>query len=225
MWFRDLTGFDEESPEQVRSLLRLEGTRLQSTVNNRSFEAGVLETPRLSELRSGAETHDTNRRLLQVSEVVADVQRVHVGSRHDPALFQVASQFNLLEMVGPSVTPEQGVGRYEGDPTQGPACAIACGAATIYRNYFVPLDGLIGQTHERQIDCLADIGDFLGNDSSELWSMRNGYMLPSEHGLKEISQNIAAMDEEEVEELRGRLRIGMQWASMHRRTIRSRSSR
>ena len=51
---------------------------MQSTVNNRSFEAGVLETPRLSELRSGAETHDTNRRLLKVSEVVADL--VHLAA-------------------------------------------------------------------------------------------------------------------------------------------------
>ena len=43
------------------------------------------------------------------------------------ALFQVASQFNMLEMVGPRVTPEEGVTRYEHDRTQGPACAMAAG--------------------------------------------------------------------------------------------------
>jgi len=32
---------------------------------------------------------------------------------------------------------KHGVTRYQHDHTQGPACAIACGAATIYRNYFV----------------------------------------------------------------------------------------
>ena len=44
------------------------------------------------------------------------------------ALFQVASQLNLLEMTGPEVTPEDGVTIYQDDRTQGPACAIAAGA-------------------------------------------------------------------------------------------------
>jgi hypothetical protein len=65
------------------------------------------------------------------------------------ALFQVASQFNALEMVAPNITPEDGVTRYQHDRTQGPACAIAAGAATIYRNYFVPVAGGIGQTAAR----------------------------------------------------------------------------
>jgi transposase len=50
-------------------------------------------------------------------------------------------QFNLLEMTSPSVSPEHGVTRYQDDHTQGPACAIAAGAATIYRNYFAPVGG------------------------------------------------------------------------------------
>ena len=53
--------------------------------------------------------------------------------------------------------PEDGVDRYEYDRTQGPACAIACGAGTIYRNYFVPIDGDIGQTAHRQLNGLADL--------------------------------------------------------------------
>ena len=36
------------------------------------------------------------------------------------ALFQVASQFNLLEMVSPDVTPEHGVSGYAHDLTLGP---------------------------------------------------------------------------------------------------------
>jgi hypothetical protein len=66
---------------------------------------------------------------------------MHQSPKNAGALFQVASQFNLLEMVLPRVTPEHGVTRYAHDHTQGPACAIAAGAATIYRNYFVPVDG------------------------------------------------------------------------------------
>jgi hypothetical protein len=71
--------------------------------------------------------------------------RMHRMPENDGALFQVASQFNLLEMTAPSITSEQGVARYQLDRTQGPACAIAAGAATIYRNYFA-------QTPERQLD-------------------------------------------------------------------------
>lgn len=47
------------------------------------------------------------------------------------SLFQVASQFNVLEMVSPDVGPEAGVTIYENDHTQGPACAIACPAGTV----------------------------------------------------------------------------------------------
>ena len=65
---------------------------------------------------------------------------MHADPELDGALFQVASQFNLLEMTGPSATPEDGVTRYSADHTQGPACAIAAGAATIYRNYFAPVE-------------------------------------------------------------------------------------
>ncbi|WP_245316866.1 hypothetical protein [Bradyrhizobium manausense] len=48
---------------------------------------------------------------------------------------------------------------YQSDSTQGPACAIAAGAATIYRNYFAKVAGRLGQTKDRQIDALADLGE------------------------------------------------------------------
>jgi hypothetical protein len=37
---------------------------------------------------------------------------MHADPELEGALFQVASQFNLLEMTGPSVTPEDRVTRY-----------------------------------------------------------------------------------------------------------------
>ena len=52
-------------------------------------------------------------------------------------------------MISPNLTPEDGVTCYQNDRTQGPACAIAAGAATIYRNYFVPLSEDFGQTSAR----------------------------------------------------------------------------
>jgi hypothetical protein len=93
-------------------------------------------------------------------------------------LIQVASQFNLLEMRSPEVYPEDGVTRYQLDPTQGPACAIAAGAATIYRNYLAPVGEQIGQTRDRQLDGLADLSAALSQATgllpSSLWNMTNG---------------------------------------------------
>ena len=60
------------------------------------------------------------------------------------------------EMVSPSVSPEDGIDRYEGDHTQGPACAIACGAGTIYRNYLVPVDVQF-QSGSRMTDTMMDM--------------------------------------------------------------------
>jgi hypothetical protein len=130
---------------------------------------------------------------------------------NEGGLFQVASQFNLLEMVSPNVTPEEGVGIYQSDHTQGPACAIAAGAGTIYRNYFAEVNGRIGQSHENQIDCLADVGRKLANTNNSLWQMRNGYALASHTGLVEISKHISSLTETGRNELRKSLRIGIQW--------------
>ncbi len=117
-------------------------------------------------------------------------------------MFQVASQFNLLEMTSPNVIPEDGVGIYERDFSQGPACAIAAGAGTIYRNYFVKVNGQIGQSSQNQIDCLADIGERLGNTDQRLWKMVNGYALPSAEGLESINDHLTRLDESERDELR-----------------------
>ena len=71
-----------------------------------------------------------------------------------PPCVQAASQFNCLEFVGPSVVPEDGIMAYPSDKTQGPACSVACGPATTYRNYLVPLDdgAQVGQTSQRQVN-------------------------------------------------------------------------
>ena len=210
-WFEELTGFRELSPSQVRENITVDGDTLTSLVNGRTFTCGRLETPSLGELRQrvGCERHARGR--LTLREVVGDVSDLHADESNAGSLFQVASQFNLLEMVSPRVTPEQGVGIYERDLTQGPACAMAAGAGTIYRNYFVELDGEIGQSADRQIDCLSDLGATLANTGERLWEMRNGYALPSGDGLLEIAERLEASSEKERDQLRQRLRIGVQW--------------
>jgi hypothetical protein len=148
---------------------------------------------------------------LEVGEWVGDVTQLHRDPANANSVFQVASQFNLLEMVGPEVTPERGVGRYENDRTQGPACAIACGAGTIYRNYFVPVGGQIGQSAKCQVDCLADLGAALGNEDGKLWRMSNGYALPSARGLDDVVKKLSGLSEDALDLLREKLRIGVHW--------------
>jgi hypothetical protein len=190
MWFKSLVGFRELDGDQVRSNLSVDDGTMISSVNGRQMSCGTLETPSLKELRSRVQSIPAANGI-RLSEVIADVQRLHVEPENAGALFQVASQFNLLEMVSPSVTPEDGVDIYEGDQTQGPACAIACGAGTIYRNYFVPVNDQVGQTADNQIDCFYDLGVMLGNSDDKLWKMQNGYALPSASGLKAISQRLS----------------------------------
>ena len=85
------------------------------------------------------------------------------------------------------------------------------GCRTIYRNYFVPVHGHIGQSARHQIDCLADLGAALGNTANRLWEMRNGYALATQHGVVEIAQRLRTASERERDAFRQVLRIGLQW--------------
>jgi hypothetical protein len=210
-WFERITGFKESGYDETRDRLSIVDGRLHSSGSSRTWGVGRLETPSLAGLRqrTAGLRHDQGNTL--VSVVRGDVRRMHSDPANVGALFQVASQFNLLEMVSDAVTPEQGVTRYQWDGTQGPACAMAAGAGTIYRNYFAHVGGQSGQREDRQIDCLQDIGQALGNDQGRLWRMRNGYCLTTEAGLATVDEQLAAMDEAQLDDLRGRLRIGVHW--------------
>jgi hypothetical protein len=211
MWFEALTGFPERSAEQVRANISIRNTELTSRANGKVLDCGTLATPSLAELRERVNARPSAPGHLSVREVVANVQHLHTNVSNAGSLFQVASQFNLLEMMSPSVTPEHGVDAYEHDPTQGPACAIAAGAGTIYRNYFATVNGQIGQSAGNQIDCLADLGAALGNTENRLWEMRNGYALASQDGLIAIQKRLRASSETDKDGLRQLLRIGVQW--------------
>jgi hypothetical protein len=209
-WFENLTGFPERDYHATRDRLAVSPGTLRSKVNGREFAIGELTRPSLADLRHQAAAHlDALVGTPTISIAVGDVGVMHREPANHGALFQVASQFNLLEMTSPGITPEAGVTRYASDRTQGPACAVAAGAATIYRNYFADVDGSIGQTSERQIDCLRDVGDALGNGDKSLWTMRNGYALCTEEGLARIDASLRERGESGRAALRDRLRIGI----------------
>ena len=94
--------------------------------------------------------------------------------------------------------------------TQGPACSICCGAGTIYRNYFVELKEQIGQSANKQVDCLSTIGLHFRNAERELWRMQNGYCFPTAAGLAQIESELSAMSDDELDAVRGKLRVGVQ---------------
>jgi hypothetical protein len=212
-WFERLTGFRETGYEETRNRLNVEDGRLRSRINGASYGIGELELVSLAALRERARAGGPLPGRLKARIVTGDVRRIHQSSENAGALFQVASQFNLLEMVSQHVTPDDGVTRYQGDHTQGPACAIAAGAATIYRNYFVPIEGKEGQTPSRQLDGLADLGAALSSATglpvSKLWKMQNGYALPTQTGLGVIARHLGTLTPDQIDAFRGKLRIGV----------------
>jgi hypothetical protein len=210
-WFERITGFKEQDYDSTRSRLAIMNGRLMSSHCAATWAVGRLETPTLSDLRARAAGLTSGHGPNRVQCLSADVRELHRHPENAGALFQVASQFNLLEMVGPDVTPEHGITRYETDRTQGPACAIAAGAATIFRNYFAPVGDCVGQRRDAQIDCLKEVGRTLGNKGDRLWRMENGYAICSAEGLAEIDRQLDAMDQFQLDGVRGQLMIGLQW--------------
>lgn len=135
--------------------------------------------------------------------------------RDTPITFQAASQFNCLEFPGPDYTPEMGITNYIYDYTQGPACAIACPAGTIYRNYFAVLpDGYQGQTARRQLNGLADAEEFLksgtgGLSWGEYWRVRNGYVFSSVGELSRLT-DVLQTHRDIRRAVRSKIRVGVQ---------------
>jgi len=211
MWFEKLTGFQEKNPKFVRENLKIDGEAFLSKANNERFFFGYLDVPTLEYLRLSVSFQEQEKSKIQLREVVADVQELHNQPENSNAIFQAASQFNLLEMISPEITPEQGIDRYDTDYTQGPACAVACGAGTIYRNYFAKINGQLGQTSSNQIDCLDLIGNELMNNELSLWTMKNGYALVNQNGILTINNKLAKLSSEQREKLKGKLKIGIQW--------------
>lgn len=210
-WFEKLTGFRELEIDTVPHFMELRGNKLFSKANGREWQHGSLEITSLAELRARLAAAAPSLGQLHVMEVVADVGDLHEYPANAGACFQVSAQFNLLEMMYSIIPPELGITRYEFDGTQGHISAVACAAGTLYRNYFVPLGDQLGQTRERQINCLEAIGRYLGHEEQPLWEYENGYIILSEEGLGRINSRLAILSPEEWERLKGLLDIGIHW--------------
>lgn len=212
-WFERIAGFPETDHARTQALLQFEGEALVSRRDGRRWGTGRFETQPLSVWRARAEGLPARGRT-RVALLRGDVRQLHTRAEHADALVQVASQFNALEMISPEITPELGVTRYALDPTQGPACAIAAGAATLWRHYAMPLAGQRGQTAARQLDTLAPVGQALaarlGVAVDALWTMKNGYALATAEGLQRIGALLRGLDDAQRDALRAQLQLPLQ---------------
>jgi hypothetical protein len=221
-WFSDEFGFNEFGPKNVvleaapdtffEVLPRerdADGSILKSLANGQQWAIGTFSTPTLSELRRSYQERRSepavgqDRRGLRFSAIEADVIDLHADASNLHATFQVASQFNCLEMPSDSYTPAAGITGYVNDRTQGPACALCTAPALVYRNYL--------HTPDRQLDNLDEMSSALGNDDGRLWTMRNGYTLSKPQRLEELRRAIegASATVADRERLLGHLKVGV----------------
>jgi hypothetical protein len=192
-WFQDAFGFAELSFEETQRRFQIDGNILVSHANGAQFHVGSFEHLSLAELQARCTDFSDTQDLggLTFDNITGNARSLHLDIRNAGAVFQVASQFNCLEMKEPGARPENGVTGYYNDATQGPACALACPAATVYRNYLVN-DGR-GQCGSHQIDGLSLVGRLVQNSKEKYWKMQNGYCLPLDSGsIGRLSKRIAS---------------------------------
>ena len=214
-WFQDLFGFIEgPSFARNRDAFSISGDGFllcpSAPPHGQRLYVGPFETPQLSELRvrcrGSCDTGLGGLRFEHLPDPVG-VQALIANPANAGAVFQAASQFNCLEMTGPGVSPARGVTDYASDPTQGPKCALACPAGTVFRNYLWRGKG----QGKKQIDCLKDVGDLVGNHEGKFWRMQNGYALPtSVDSLRQLGTRLAA-DPDLKEQAEAALRVGVHW--------------
>lgn len=218
-WFRQLFGFEETSFKATRKRFKLEKDVLVAPGRKR-FLVGKFEHPNVAEIqkrlkvRSASSKKDVLKwkapKGLTFENVAGDVGELHRDPANAGAVFQVASQFNCLEMVSPSVRPEDGITIYEDDRTQGPVCAMSCPAASVYRNYLVKGTG---QADGKQLDLLCGVAKLVDNNKFGYWKMENGYCLPQSDGslaplaarLKKSAKLLAGV--------RDNLCVGVHWST------------
>jgi hypothetical protein len=210
-WFEELFGFREGgSYRENRAHFRMEGEVLcvDGAPKYKTHFVGRWSTPSLAELRAELPTMEGGLHFKHLPTPTG-VEPLILDPQNAGAVFQAASQFNALEMVGPGVSPRQGIACYSNDPTQGPKCALACPGGTVFRNYLV---NEVGQG-DKQIDLLADVGKVLENRYECYWTMQNGYAMPK--NMRGLAHKLEASPRL-IEDAEAALRVGVHWNTQAR---------
>lgn len=228
-WFSQLLGFAEGAAGPLLAQLCLDGEVLKSKRSGETFTVGRFSTPSLGELRAVAQAALADSVAVAkaglrskgptLCNVLGDAAEFHRNTDNRLATFQVASQFNCLEFVGPKVTPEHGITGYVQDKTQGPCCAIACGPATVYRNYFAKVrdaSGRVvaqGQRANCQIENLRDLAAAVGKRTGDISCfprVEGGYTFASDGQLRKLNVGLSKLSDSDLDEVCAALRIGVQ---------------
>ena len=80
-WFEKLTGFRETGYDDTRAKLKVDGTRLRSTVNGKDYGIGDLELVPLQSLRERVKSAGGLPGRLKVGVVTGDVRQMHSRPR------------------------------------------------------------------------------------------------------------------------------------------------
>ena len=111
--------------------------------------------------------------IINLENIIMDVKNIH-NICDEYSTIQVASQLNCLEMVNPSITPENGITIYENDLTQGPISVMCTPSAIAYRNYLYNN----GQTKNNQVDLSFELLAYLKKYNYKInWKNVNGYLM------------------------------------------------
>ena len=171
-WFKDAFGFTESeaTPSEITSRFSVEpvedgsGEETLCCPSGTRYHLGNFDILSSKQLRESTQVAQTTTSMggITFANTHGDVRSFHTkfAAESSTTLIQAASQLNCLEMVGPSVTPDKGITIYERDRTQGPACALSCPAATLYRNYLV-YDGRGQCGRNSQINTLSLVDDLI----------------------------------------------------------------
>lgn len=151
-WLYPVFGIFDDRPlsRAARSIVYDEDAGEIHMPNGTTLQSGTFHRPTLRSLLDDA--RDAKRTMasyaLQLKIIVGedvgesiltrDVVSLHDAQHRTIPLWQVASQFNALEMISPQVSYKDGILDYVNDATQGPRAALACAPGTLVRNLYYP---------------------------------------------------------------------------------------
>jgi hypothetical protein len=219
-WFKNLFGFVDDNPSEfdenwARFAYDAQTGVLSLRDNPQTWKAGKFEVVSFGDLHNAAEQKAMglpgNKATIRF--VAGDVAILHSDPEYAGACFQAASQFNCLEFAKNDVTPEMGVANWVVDLTQGPACAISCGAGTIVRTYFAHEGGTQPQRAGNQINTLDGVIEALtakASAASSLVDVRNGYTDSDKKRLALLAKTVNGLSPEDRKRVMYLLKVGVQ---------------
>lgn len=206
-WFHQAFGFTERNYRETRDEFDITDDVLTSKASGRQFHIGPFEVLSLGTLlRRLAQTEPQNLGI-RFRNLRADFYDLYTQADNAGAVFQVESLGNCLQTME---KPERGVTCYAAYALQGSASAIACGAGTVFRNFFV--NGT-GQGSGHQLNCLSELGEFLRNDAEGFWEMKDGFCIPRPpYKIKEIGERFEKLRiQGHSANLKESVQVGVHW--------------